>query len=88
MIPTVISDEVSEKEKTVIEMNNSRITLGKFERSKILQVYFARLDGRSPEEIPAEYAELYSVELSVIKSFLLNQHPQDALFQKIFKMMS
>ena len=76
------------KEKLDIIVNNSRITLDKFERSKILQVYFARLDGRSPEEIPSEYAELYSIDLSLIKSFLLNQLPQDALLQKIFKMMS
>lgn len=88
MIPAEVSESVSEKEKSETNVNNSRITLGKFERSKILQVYFARLDGRSPEEIPSEYAELYSIELPVIKSFLLNQHPQDALLQKIFKMMS
>lgn len=88
MIPAENSEEVSEKEKSRIELSNSRITLGKFERSKILQVYFARLDGRSPEEIPSEYEELYTIELPLIKSFLLNQHPQDALLQKIFKMMS
>lgn len=88
MVPPEVSEEVSVKEKLDIIVNNSRITLDKFERSKILQVYFARLDGRSPEEIPSEYAELYSIDLSLIKSFLLNQLPQDALLQKIFKMMS
>ncbi len=88
MIPADVSKPVSEKEKLGNDVNNSRITLGKFERSKILQVYFARLDGRLPEDIPLEYQELYTIELPVIKSFLLNQHPQDALLLKIFKMMS
>ena len=88
MIPVNFSEPVSEKEKPGNDVNTTRITLGKFERSKILQVYFARLDGRSPEEIPLGYEELYTIELSLIKSFLLNQHPQDALLQKLFKMMS
>ncbi len=88
MIPTLVSKPVLEKEESGNTVNNNRITLGKFERSKILQVYFARLDGRTPEEIPSEYQELYSIELQAIKTFLLNQHPQDALLQKIFKMMS
>ena len=88
MIPTLVSEPVLEKEESGNTLNHNRITLGKFERSKILQVYFARLDGRTPEEIPSEYQELYSIELSAIKTFLLNQHPQDALLQKIFKMMS
>lgn len=88
MIPVQTSDSVSEKEKLGIDVNTIRNTLGKFERSKILQVYFARLDGRTPEEIPHEFHELYSIELSAIKSFLLNQHPQDALLQKIFRIMS
>ncbi len=88
MIPTLVLEPVLENEESGNTLNNNRITLGKFERSKILQVYFARLDGRTPEEIPSEYQELYSIELSAIKTFLLNQHPQDALLQKIFKMMS
>lgn len=88
MIPTLVSEPVLENEESRNTLNNNRITLGKFERSKILQVYFARLDGRTPEEIPSEYQELYSIELAAIKTFLLNQHPQDALLQKIFKMMS
>lgn len=88
MIPVPVSEPVSEKENSGNDVNSCRITLGKFERSKILQVYFARLDGRSPEDAPAEFQELYSIDLAVIKSFLLNQHPQDAILQRIFKMMS
>lgn len=88
MIPADVSKPVSENENSGNDVNSCRITLGKFERSKILQVYFARLDGRSPEEIPVEFQELYTIDLPIIKSFLLNQHPQDALLLKIFKMMS
>ncbi len=75
------SREVLEKEKV-------RMTLGKFERSKILQVYFGRLDGRYPQEIPPDCEELYRTELSEIKNFLINQYPQDSLLQKIFKVMN
>lgn len=88
MIPTLVLEPVLENEESGNTLNNNRITLGKFERSKILQVYFARLDGRTPKEVPSEFQELYSIELSAIKTFLLNQHPQDALLQKIFKIMS
>lgn len=67
---------------------STRIILEKFERAKILEVYFSRLDGRVPEVIPASYQKLYEVEMSEIKNFLLGQHPQDTLLQKVFRMMS
>jgi predicted transcriptional regulator len=69
-------------------MNYYRSVLDKFERSKILEVYFARLDGRMPDIIPEELKELYEIELISIKSFLLGQHPQDPLLHKIFRMMN
>lgn len=45
--------------------------LSKFERSKILQVYFTRISGRVIIEIPDEYRELYDIDLPVIKKFLM-----------------
>lgn len=84
----MISKEVSDQEKEMLVALASRETLEKFERSKILEVYFSRLDGRIPEHIPEDYEELYEVELTTIKSFLMGQHPQDTLLQKIFRIMS
>lgn len=65
-----------------------RSVLVKFERSKILEVYFARLDGRVPEKIPMELVGLYDIDLEHIKAFLLGQHPQDTLLHKIFRIMN
>lgn len=45
--------------------------LSKFERLKILQVYFTRISGRVITEIPVEYRELYDIDLPVIKKFLM-----------------
>lgn len=64
-----------------------RVILERFERAKILEVYFSRIDGRIPRNIPEAYEELYTVELSSIKNFLLGQHPQDTLLAKIFRIM-
>jgi hypothetical protein len=88
MIPVGLSEGLSEEEKALREMKMTREALGKFERSKILEIYFARLDGRVPDEIPSEHEELYALELADIKNFLLGQHPQDPILQKIFRIMS
>lgn len=64
-----------------------RVILERFERAKILEVYFSRIDGRIPKIIPEAYEDLYSLELSSIKNFLLGQHPQDKLLAKIFRIM-
>lgn len=85
MIPVTISKEVSESKS---EPLLTRTILEKFERAKILEVYFSRLDGRVPDEIPADSHELYEVDLKDIKAFLLGQHPQDTLLHKIFRIMS
>lgn len=82
------ASEMSERNVSGDQEASIRIILEKFERAKILEVYFSRLDGRVPEEIPASYQKLYEVELSQIKNFLLGQHPQDTLLQKVFRMMS
>jgi hypothetical protein len=88
MIPAGLSEGLSEKEEALREMKMTREALEKFERSKILEIYFARLDGRVPDEIPFEHEDLYALELEKIKKFLLGQHPQDPILQKIFRIMS
>lgn len=82
------AEELKENETTNFITSPVRQALGKFERSKILEVYFSRLDGRIPEHISGDYEELYEIELSSIKAFLLGQHPQDTLLQKIFRIMN
>lgn len=84
----MVSKELSESKKDIAVSISVRETLEKFERSKILEVYFSRLDGRIPQHISGDYEELYSIELPMIKAFLLGQHPQDTLLQKIFRIMT
>lgn len=84
----MIAKGLSESQKEIASAISAKEILEKFERSRILEVYFSRLDGRIPEHISDEYQELYQVELVEIKNFLLGQHPQDSLLQKIFRMMS
>lgn len=88
MIPAALSETMSEKKEAETDVLIVRTVLERFERSKILEVYFARMDGRIPEEIPVEYHDLYQLELNDIKGFLLGQHPQDTLLHKIFRIMS
>lgn len=61
--------------------------LKRYERTKVLEVYFSRIDGRIPEIIPSDYLDLYSLELNSVKDFLLTQHPHDPILWKILKMM-
>lgn len=56
--------------------------LDQYDRARILEVYFARLDGRLPERIPAEVSDLYTIRLEDIKEFLLGQRPADPLLQQ------
>lgn len=87
MLASNATNELSESSDSLTDLTHIRRTLGKFERSKILEIYFARLDGRIPDEIPVEYEELYQIELNSIKKFLLGQYPQDNLLQRLFKIM-
>jgi hypothetical protein len=82
------ADGMSEKIISANDLLLTRKTLDKFERSKILEVYFARLDGRIPDSIPSDHHELYQLELKAIKAFLMGQYPQDTLLQKIFGMLT
>lgn len=62
---------------------DTQIILASFERRTLLDVYFARTDGRTPDTIPAAFAELYSMDLKAIRDFLMNQRPVDPLLIKI-----
>lgn len=84
MIPTLMS----ENEMDLCQGHIVRSVLERFERAKILEVYFARLDGRVPNDVPEEVSDLYEIELSDIKAFLLGQHPQDTLLHKVFRIMN
>lgn len=57
--------------------------LNTFERRVLLDVFFERTDGRTPDTIPASLGDLYSMELGVIRDYLLNQRPLDPLLHKI-----
>lgn len=80
--------EMSENHSEINDALHVRSVLEQYERTKILEVYFSRLDGRLPEVIPSELQELYEIELSSIKGFLLGQHPQDTLLMKVFRIMN
>ena len=80
--------EMSETQTQFSNAQLVRSILEKYERAKILEIYFSRVDGRLPEIIPPEQSELYEIELSAIKGFLLGQHPQDTLLMKVFRIMN
>lgn len=84
----MLEKDKEEKEKHYQNALENRVILEKFDRPQILKVYFSRLDGRLPDEIPVELQELYEIELHIIKAYLLGQHPQDTILQKIFRIMS
>lgn len=88
MLPADSMNELSEKKSAALKANLVRATLEKFERAKILEVYFSRIDGRSPDIVPASQRELYEIDLQDIKSFLLGQHPHDSLLSKVFRIMN
>jgi hypothetical protein len=88
MIPAKVFNGMSETEESSEKFFLNRITLEKFERSKILETYFSRLDGHTSDDAPAEYHELFEIELEYIKTFLLGQYPQDPILQRIFKIMN
>lgn len=88
MIPAKLLDEMSEKDFVPSNFAEAQSILGKFERAKILEVYFGRLDGRTPDIVPEDISLLYAIDLKLIKSYLLGQHPQDAILHKLFNVMS
>lgn len=88
MLPAESMNDLSEMKAEALRMNMARMTLEKFERAKILEVYFSRVDGRSPDIVPLALKELYELDLHIIKSFLMGQHPHDPLLSKVFRIMS
>ena len=82
------ANAVLENDGLIQTTKSDRVILERFERAKILEVYFSRIDGRIPKNIPEAYEDLYSIELTCIKNFLLGQHPQDTLLAKIFRIMN
>lgn len=80
--------EMSENQNEIHDAYHIRSVLEQYERSKILEVYFSRIDGRVPDIVPADQRALYEIDLNSIKGFLLGQHPQDTLLMKVFRMMN
>ena len=68
-----------------ILLNSSGLSerLAKFEREVIFEVYFRRMDGRYPAEIPEGMRELYMIDMEMIATYLLGQYPNDTLLQKL-----
>jgi hypothetical protein len=65
--------------------NEVKEIMNRFGRSRVLEVYFARLDERLPEVVPSYEADLYLLPLSQIKEFLLEQGRHDPLLKKILE---
>lgn len=62
-----------------------REIMNRFGRSKVLEVYFARLDERLPDVVPSYEADLYLLDLVQIKEFLLERGHHDPLLKKILE---
>jgi hypothetical protein len=88
MLPAESMNDMSENKMTALNQKLTRATLEKFERAKILEIYFSRIDGRRPECMPADFKALYEIDLQEIKSFLLGQHPHDPILSKVFCIMN
>lgn len=71
---------------TLIKYTQLKETLSGYRRSQILEVYFARLDGR--ENTNSALAELYQIPLEDLKLFLSGKFQQDPLLQQLSKINS
>lgn len=60
--------------------------LFKYERSKIIEVYFSRLDGRKNNK--EEDNELYNLSLEDLKLFLAGKFKEDPIMQQLSKLHS
>lgn len=70
------------------EASMARQILAQYQRAKILEVYFERIDGRDPGSVSSDLKPLYELPLPEIKAYLLGQHPQDNLLSQIIKLMA
>lgn len=64
-------------------MSSSKKILDSFERSKILEIYFLRIEGRSPASTLNKYEPLFSIELKEIKNYLLCHESKDSMLSKV-----
>ncbi len=65
--------------------NSVKLILEQYDRAKVLEFYFARLDGRTSSAVLLELSDLNSIELADLKAYLLVQSNQD---QNIFQLMN
>lgn len=54
-----------------------------FERSKILEIYFSRIEGFVPETIPLGEEDIYSADINEIKIYLMGQMTSDSILRSI-----
>lgn len=67
--------------KALFRYTELREALFRYQRSQILEVYFARLDGR--ENTNPELEELYDFSLADLELFLSGRFQQDPLIQQL-----
>jgi hypothetical protein len=73
------NDEV----KRTAKMSSEKKDLDSFERAKILEIYFLRIDGRLHDVIPQGDEALYTTDLCEIKNYLLGQASKDSVLLKV-----
>ncbi len=64
-------------------MSSVQKMLDSFERSKILEIYFLRIEGRSDASMSKHYGPLFSIELSEMKNYLLHRDSKDSILSKV-----
>ena len=57
--------------------------LDSFERAKILEIYFLRIEGRINDSIPRVHEVLYSMDLNEMKTYLLGQETKDSILPQV-----
>jgi hypothetical protein len=57
--------------------------LDSFERAKILEIYFLRIEGRTNDSIPRGHEVLYSMDLNEMKTYLLGQETKDSILPQV-----
>lgn len=74
------------KVKNLFRYTQLKESLLRYKRSQILEVYFARLDGR--ENANPALRELYELSMEDLKLFLSGKFQHDPLIQQLSKMHS
>ena len=64
---------------------SAKLIMEKYERSRLLEVYFARLNGRAMNDSLSDDEDLYQIDLTFMKAYLLGQSSQD---NNLFRLMS